>query len=68
MIQWWGTDMTAATDYIRTKADRMRQMADDPRKDYSDERRGNMTYASRILHATAEEIDQEFHVTDEEET
>lgn len=55
------------TDFIRKRAERLRTTAADPRKALSEDRRDQMVYAARQLEVTADEIDADFHVRDEEE-
>jgi nucleoside diphosphate kinase len=48
-------------DYLRDKARILRDAANNPRKDYSEEIRGNMIYAATQLNVAADELQNEFN-------
>jgi len=54
----------SAAEYLRHKATILRKAADNPRKGYSEETRGNMIYAATQLNVAADELQNEFNEED----
>lgn len=59
--------MKSITHYIREKAEQMRQRADNPRKTPSEDQRDRWAFSARQMDILADDIDNEFHIRDEEE-
>ena len=51
----------SAAEYLRHKATVLRKAAENPRKGYSEETRGEMIYAATQLEVTADEIHAKFN-------
>lgn len=50
-----------APDYLRHKATVLRKAAENPRKGYGEETRGEMIYAATPLNVAADELQNEFN-------
>lgn len=59
--------MKSITQYIREKAEQMRQRANNSRKTPSEEQRERWAFCARQMDILADDLENEFHIRDEEE-
>lgn len=57
----------SAPAYLRNRATKLRERADNDRKTTDGNVRDQMVYAARQLEIAADEIESDFHVDDEED-